>query len=99
MSIETNREKLLFYAVVPIIAAAAGAFVTSMIQGQTCLPEGGADLLAILKDGTMTGEQKLKALEVYKEVTGRPWSLIGSVSASIFAIGGFMAAYLATRRN
>jgi hypothetical protein len=97
MAVETTREKVLYYALVPVIAAAAGAFITSILQGQTCLPAGGADLVAILKDNTMSGAQKLQALEVYKDVTGRPWSVISSVSGSIMGIGGFLAAYLATR--
>ncbi len=47
----------------------------------------------------MTGAQKLQALEVYKDVTGRPWSIVGSVSGSLMGIGGFLAAYLATRNR
>ena len=100
MAIETKKEKILYYAVMPIVAASAGAFVTSLIQGQSCLPSGGADLVAILKDTTMSGAQKLKALELYKEITGRPWSLVSTISGSLMGIGALVAgSLLASRRQ
>ncbi|MCH4894140.1 hypothetical protein GO308_13535 [Sphingomonas sp. SFZ2018-12] len=99
MSIETTREKILYLAIVPIVAAAAGAFITSLIQGQTCLPAAGADLLTILKDRSLNGEQKLQALELYSQITGRPWTIVSSVTGTITGIGGFALMFLLARRQ
>jgi hypothetical protein len=98
VAIESTREKLIFYALVPIVAAAAGALVTNLIQGQQCLPASGDDLITILKDQSMTAPQKLQALEVYKEVTGRPWSVVATISGSIMAIGGVAIGLLLSRK-
>ena len=91
MTLETRKEKVIFYAIVPIAAAVAGAVVTNFIQGTTCLPEGGADMVAIIKDSTMSGPDKLKALQIYKDITARPWDKIGSVITLLFFVVGSMS--------
>jgi hypothetical protein len=89
MTIETRREKLLFYGVVPILAAVAGALAVTYATGSAC-PAPPADLTSIIRDTSLSGPEKLKALEIYEKISDRPWDIARSFMSLFFiALGLF----------
>jgi hypothetical protein len=91
MSLGTRKEKIVFLGLVPILAAVGGALATVLLSGDSCRLGPGTDFMTVLRDSSLTGPEKIKALEVYRDVTGRPWAVIsalisvGAVSIGIFA--------------
>jgi hypothetical protein len=79
MALETTKEKLIWQGLVPIVGAVIGAIVATWFQAATIDKAQLADVVALLKDPSLTGPQKISALEIYKEITDRPWSVLRSL--------------------
>ena len=91
MALESRREKIIYYGVVPVVGAVLGAIAASIYAGMAADQSQLMELRAIIQDSSMTGAQKLQALEMYREMTDRPWSVVRSlvgilaVSVGLFA--------------
>ena len=97
MSIETKREKLIYYGAVPIIAAAIGATVTAWMQAYAFDQSQSLDVAAILADKTLTGKEKLQALQIYSNMTDRPWAIARSLTNFLFVALGVFGGAIASR--
>ena len=96
MTIETRREKLLFYGVVPVMAAVAGALAASYATGSAC-PAPPPDLTSIISDATLSGPEKLKALEIYEKISDRPWDIARSFMSAFFICLGLFGVAIGQR--
>jgi len=95
MSLETRKDKLIYGIAVPIIGAILGAIVATWIQASTIDKAQLADVVSLLKDPQLTAQQKIQALQMYREITDRPWGIIRSLtsmltSAAMFAVGALV---------
>ena len=99
MSLETPKERLLYQGAVPILAAMAGAVAATWFQSVTFDNAQIADVITLLKDPTLSADQKLQALKMYQDITDRPWSVVRSlvttltmtisVAVGALVVGGF----------
>jgi hypothetical protein len=105
---ESQRSRVFFQAIVPISAAVIGGLVGAIAT--TWVQAGNSDaaqmdtVVALLKDVSLTSQQKLQALETYKEISDRPWAIIRSLTSSLtsavaIAIGAMIAGGVFFRRN
>ncbi|HMG46806.1 MAG TPA: hypothetical protein VK614_05045 [Allosphingosinicella sp.] len=104
MSLETRKEKFLYQVVVPVIGAILGAIAATWFQSASIDKAQLQDVIHLLRDPLLTAPQKLQALEVYKEITDRPWSIIRSLVTTLtmtisIAIGAMVAGGFFMRRN
>lgn len=87
---ESRRDKILYLGIVPIAAAMAGAFVSNVLGSGVCGPGSDLDVASILQSSNLSGPDKLKALEIYREISGRPWNFLDTLGvALVFALGLF----------
>jgi uncharacterized membrane protein len=86
MALNTTREKLIWQGVVPIVGAIVGAVVATWFQASTIDKAQLADIIVLLKDPQLTAQQKIQALEIYREITDRPWSLVKGLASSLLGI-------------
>ena len=104
MSIESRKERILYQAVVPIAAAILGAIAATWFQSAIIDKTQLADIVHLLKDPQLTAQQKLQGLNIYKEITDRPWSVIRSLVSYLglsvsMGIGAAVAGGWFQRRN
>jgi hypothetical protein len=97
MSLETRKEKIIFLALVPVIAAVCGALATAIFTNTSCQLGPGTDFVTVLSNQALTGDQKLKALEIYQTVTDRPWGLVRSLLSILAVVTGALVFTAATR--
>ena len=97
MSIETRRERIIYFALVPLIAAVLGALATAIFTGQGCAIDTPNSVVDILGSSGLSSAEKMKALEVYREVSDRPWSLVRSLTTLLFVLLGASAFAIAER--
>ena len=87
--IEGRREKLIYFGAVPILAAILGAIATVTVQ--YFLGGGGEiddNVRAVILDGRMTPEQKLKTIELLNKQDDDFWGVIRTlVGASLVPMG------------
>ena len=76
MSLESRKEKLFYRAFVPIGAGVIGALAAVVFSGDSCQLGPGTDFLTILRDSGLSGPEKMKALELYSQITDRPWGIV-----------------------
>jgi hypothetical protein len=81
MALETFKERAIWQGAVPIFGAIVGAVVATWFQASTIDKAQLSDVVALLKDPQLTAQQKLQALEIYREISDRPWSVIRSLLA------------------
>jgi hypothetical protein len=79
MTDESRRQQLIKQWVVPIAAAIIGGVAGSFVQATSFDSAQVSDIVSVLKDPALSAEQKMRALEVYQEITDRPWSIIRSL--------------------
>jgi hypothetical protein len=79
MSLESRREKIVFFGIVPVAAAICGSLITVLFTNSSCQLGPGTDFVSVLGSSGLTGDQKLKALEIYQNVTERPWNVVKSL--------------------
>jgi hypothetical protein len=105
---ESRRSRIFFRAVVPITAAVigglVGAIATAWVQAGNSDAAQMDAVVALLKDVSLTPQQKLQALEAYKEISDRPWGIIRSLTSSLtsavaIGIGAMIAGGFFIRRN
>jgi hypothetical protein len=82
MALESRRDKLIYGGFVPIIGAVAGAIAATWFQTASLDQAQLDDVITLLKDPSLTAQQKLQALEIYREITDRPWELIRSLTTT-----------------
>jgi ABC-type uncharacterized transport system permease subunit len=96
VALESPTEKIIYGLVVPILAAVIGALVATWFGAASVDHAQVQDVVGLLKDPNLSGPQKLKALEIYKEITDRPWGLARTLvtTATIIAAAiGFAWAF------
>ena len=88
MADESRRQNLIKHWVVPIAAAVIGGIAGSFVQATIFDSAQLSDIISVLKDPALAADQKIRALEIYEEITDRPWSIIRSlVTFSGMALG------------
>ena len=85
MAIDSRRDRVIFHGIVPVLGAILGAIAATWFQSSNLDHAQLDDVMKLIKDQSLSPQQKLQALEIYKEITDRPWSLIRSV-VSYFGI-------------
>jgi ABC-type uncharacterized transport system permease subunit len=83
MSLESRRERLIYQGAIPVVAAIAGAMAATWFQSASIDQAQLHDVVALLQDPKLTSAQKLQALEIYKEITDRPWGIIRSLTSTL----------------
>lgn len=96
MAFETKRERLIYFGFVPIIAACAGALATALFSGQACSP-GSETLVTIMTNSSLSGPEKLKALQIYQDLADKPWALVRSLTMLLYAALGLFGVAIAQR--
>ena len=96
MSLETRKEKIFYQVIVPIVGAVLGAITATWFQSASIDRAQLQDVIQLLRDPSLTAPQKLQALELYKEITDRPWSIIRSLVSMLtmtvaIAVGAMVA--------
>lgn len=99
MSLETRGEKIFYRAFIPVVSVIIGALATVVFSGSACQLGSETDFISILSSQELGGPEKLKALEIYKEVTDRPWGILRSLVSSLLFVIGAGTAYWAFNRN
>jgi hypothetical protein len=79
MALESSKERLFWQGVVPIVGAVIGAVCATWFQASTIDQAQLSDVIALLKDPQLSAQQKIQALEIYKEISDRPWSVVRSL--------------------
>lgn len=79
MRLETKRQRLLYQGLVPIAAAIIGAISATWFQSTSIDQAQLNDVISLIGDPKLSSEQKLQALELYREITDRPWAIIRSL--------------------
>ena len=82
MAIESKREKIVYYGVFPIAAAIVGALATAIFQAANAPDFHLPNAMAVIKDTSLTSAEKIKLIEMIKDVGDRPWSVIRSLATS-----------------
>ena len=83
MAEPTKRGWWLDKVLVPIIGSVVGAIAATWFQASALDQAQLADVVELLKDPAMDATQKVKALEIYQNITDRPWSLMRSLITSL----------------
>ncbi len=76
---ETGKQRLFWQGVVPIVGAIIGAVCATWFQATTIDQAQLSDVVALLKEPQLNAQQKIQALEIYKEISDRPWSIVRSL--------------------
>jgi hypothetical protein len=79
MGIETRRDKLIYHGFIPVLGAILGAIAATWFQSANLDNSQLHYVVTLLKDPALSAQEKLQALEIYKEITDRPWSVIRSI--------------------
>ena len=93
----TNRDKIIFYGLIPIFAAAIGAVIAGLIQAQNCSVPNTLQLSEIIRASNLTGKEKFEALRIYSDITDRPWSFVRSIFFALIPIVGVLVYTISDR--
>ena len=97
MAIEGRRDAIIYKIVVPVVGAIAGAIVATWLGAANADNAQLSDVVSLLKDPSLSAQQKLQALEIYKDITDRPWSVIRSLVTTLTVVGGAIGMAYAIR--
>ena len=93
MADENPRQRFVTLWVVPIVTAIIGGVAGSLFQATSFDNAQISDIVSVLKDPALLAEQKLKALEIYQQITDRPWSILRSIMTYLgVALGSVIGA-------
>jgi hypothetical protein len=96
MAIEGRRDTIIYKLIVPITGAILGAIAATWFRAASFDAAQLQDIVMLIKDDSLTGAQKTQALEIYKEITDRPWSIVRSLVASFsFAVAALIGLWAA----
>jgi hypothetical protein len=62
-----------------LLTTILGAILAAIFQAVTFDQAQLSDITALLRDEGLSATQKIQALNTYKEITDRPWSVIRSI--------------------
>jgi hypothetical protein len=97
MAIEGRRDTVIYKVIVPISGAVLGAVIATWIRSASIDNAQLKDILIMIQDSSLTGSQKLQALQLYREITDRPWSILRSLVSSLTVVAGMIGAAWAFR--
>jgi hypothetical protein len=97
MTLESRREKVIYLGLVPVVAAILGSLATAIFQIAATPSSEFPTAIEILKDPLLGNAEKVKLLEMVKEIGDRPWSVIRTLTTSLTFIVGVCAIPLAQR--
>lgn len=97
MKFETRKERIILLGIIPIAAAVRGSAATVFFGGSSCQLGPGTDFMSVLQTSGMSGEEKMKVLELYRDVSDRPWSLMRSL-VGILAVSCGMLVWALSER-
>ncbi|RYD47814.1 MAG: hypothetical protein EOP60_16780 [Sphingomonadales bacterium] len=83
MTLETRRERLIYQGAVPVIAAIAGALAATWFQSANIDQAQLADIVRLISDPKLSADQKIQALNLYKEITDRPWYIMRNLATAL----------------
>lgn len=83
MSLESKRERFVYQGLIPVIAAIVGAIAATWVQSANIDQAQLSDVVSMLKDPALSADQKLQALNLYKEITDRPWAILRSLTTML----------------
>jgi hypothetical protein len=93
MAEESPRQRIVKNWVVPIAAAVIGGIAGSFVQATSFDTAQVSDIISVMKDPSLTAEQKIQALQIYEKITDRPWSIIRSMVTYLgIALGSVLGA-------
>ena len=82
MAIEGRRDTIIYKIIVPVAGAVAGALAASWFRAASIDNAQLSDVIALIKDPVLSASQKLQALNIYKEITDRPWAIVRSLTSA-----------------
>ena len=83
MTESRQRDWWIDKLIIPVMAAIIGAIAASWFQASALDHAQLKGVVALIKDPAMSADQKIKALDIYREITDRPWSLIRTLVTSV----------------
>lgn len=100
---ESKLDRVIYLAVIPVLAAVLGSIAGALFQAQVCSVVGASEIQSLLENTQMDGTQKLAFMETYMEITGRPWDLARSaMNLLLFGSGVLLSSWVVSggfRRN
>lgn len=82
MALDTRAERVVYQGLIPVLGAVLGAIAATWYQSASMDSAQIGDITALLRDPQLNSQQKIQALEMYKEITDRPWYVIRSLTTS-----------------
>jgi hypothetical protein len=97
MALETRRERIIYLGVIPIVGAVLGALAAAIFQIMSSPTAGLPSAVEVLRDQFLSSADKIRLLEMIKEVGDRPWSLLRSLFFCLTFLVGVRAPAIAQR--
>jgi hypothetical protein len=86
----SKRERIILYGVIPVLAAIVGAIATVVVGRYTGSDNPSETMIAIIKDPTLSPNDKAKLMALVNVSTERFYTLLGSVVSIVSLVCGVL---------